>query len=100
MGYRIVLPRKWRDWLASNLLHFQHWGMNSQYVFWLWRYWENVNTRQLIIVGIWVNPGEGWKKLQHKDKKIWELGKGSMLGLLFWFLGISLIIGLKLSGVV
>ncbi|WP_299074966.1 hypothetical protein [uncultured Paraglaciecola sp.] len=39
------------------------------------------------------------EKLQHRDKKLFELGKGSMLDLMFWALGISLAIGLKLSGV-
>ncbi len=39
------------------------------------------------------------EKLQHRDKKLFELGKGSMLDLLFWLLGISLAVGLILSGV-
>jgi len=39
------------------------------------------------------------EKLQHKDKKLFELGKGSMLDLLFWALGIGLAVALIVSGV-
>lgn len=40
------------------------------------------------------------EKLQHRDKKWWQLGNGSMLDLLFWALGTGLAVGLKLSGVI
>ena len=37
--------------------------------------------------------------IQHKGKKPWELGKGSILDLLFWSLGVGLAVGLKVAGI-
>ena len=39
------------------------------------------------------------EKVQHRDKSLLELGKGSFIDLAFWLLGTGLAVGLRLSGV-
>ena len=40
------------------------------------------------------------EKLQHTTKKFWQLGKGSMIDLLFWAIGVGLAVGLVLSKII